>query len=1136
LKKNITGIRPALSPARTSVHPGNRNAGPDGFCKNILRFISLAAPALCLMMLTLPANSRAQSKITTVHIAGKVVAAKTGSPLAGAKAYLGNTTFGTVTDANGSYILKNIPLGTYEIVVSGSGYEPQTRQITLKAVTEYSLDFALQPLNMAGLRPEDISDKPEDWGEHYQQFLDYFIGPDEPMASHCRILNPEQLNLTYDPLSKTLIANSGRANLLLENRWLGYKVEIRLQQFRYRGFGNGSQLFVTRFSELAPQNELEKKEWTQHRLLAYYGSVRHFLRSLTTATMEREGFVVKNADKTTRAHGQEVAEPMLDQNMVTYDSLNQNWILTFHNKIVANYSPNATARHQLKGSDPKLMALKMNPFYLQVTGRDSLRLNALGIVDKPMHLSVMNNWSYLSFAFRLPLDYTPDAPAVLANEQTAQAQRRYPVKEQLQPLLEYLSECANHFEDQLFFSSNRDKLDDLNDALGDLTKHDPDDPMLHYLQGICERELGVKAPTLARLHNWPSAEKHFKKAIELDSTFQDAYYQWALVRKYRGDYDGAVDLALRQQRMNRRCKSGAIGIYSLLDVLLHHASLAELESRFAGRSAEFDRFALAQVLRRQGRLEKADSMFDALAQNPGAVALPAILLARVRLYTEKGEPLKAQHAYMQAIESVTDDISARFLLNDFFPIAHRSEYQLLSQELDPETLRYALRQVWLDRDPAPASAYNRRLTEHYNRLLHADAHYRYDELRHRSFRDLNAKEIEYPPWFEINTTLCDRGMIYLRFGKPDEEVRRDVADKNTMSWLYQANGYRPKMIYHFVNARNAPTNYWVMTTGFHEKEIVEDMVHWDRVYQLQAMNKNEQAYEEMRENRLETVDFSFRNDSHAFSADVKPLPFFYAWLTFHESDQQDLLQVEYSLPLPETLPLLPESVRQVEVGLVVMDEGRTQVFKKTDSIAVRNPALLNRFHGQAIGQFEVPLRRKDYVVRLHAISDDERFVFTWQQTISCRDTLKHRLSCSPLKLAYNIEPRSGAGSRFRKDIDVIPNPSGQYHTFDPLFVYYEIYNLSLDANGRSDYAIEFSVNQKNKKKNLLDKMADAFKEGKKSEVATKYGRAGKRINESNYYLLDISRLKPGDYDLMLRISDNRSGEFAEAKTGFEIVK
>jgi len=66
-----------------------------------------------------------------------------------------------------------------------------------------------------------------------------------------------------------------------------------------------------------------------------------------------------------------------------------------------------------------------------------------------------------------------------------------------------------------------------------------------------------------------------------------------------------------------------------------------------------------------------------------------------------------------------------------------------------------------------------------------------------------------------------------------------------------------------------------------------------------------------------------------------------------------------------------------------------------------------------------------------------------------------------------------------------------------MFVYYEIYNLSLNANGRSDYAIEFSIHQKNKKKNLLDKMADAFKESKRSEVATKYGRAGKHINESN---------------------------------------
>ena len=1134
--KNITRYRP-----RNSVHPATVAHHHDHqpiqviSTEGVGRFLRLFA-LLALLSAILAEPGWAQSPPAIVHIAGKVTAAGGGAPLAGAKVYLGNTTIGTATDVNGSFILKNVPLGSYELIVSCNGYESQSRQITLKAGAEYTLDFVLQPLNVAGLRPETLSDKPDEWGEHYQLFLDYFIGSDEEIVSRCRILNPERLNLTFDPISKTLMANSGRQYLTMENRWLGYRVEIQLQQFRYRGFGNGSQLFVTRFAELTAQNDLEKKLWTQHRLLAYYGSVRHFLRSLTTSGLEQEGFAIRNADKTTRLHGETVAEEMIGRDLVVYDSLNQNWLFTSRHKIVAGYTPNATARRQLKGCDPKMMALKMNPFYLQMVGRDTLRLNSLGIVDKPMHLSVMNNWSYLSVAFRLPLDYTPDAPAVLADEQAARVHRRYPVKEPLQPLVDYLSECAGHFEDRLFFSTNSDRLGDLNDALGDLCKSDPGDPMLHYLQGLCERELGVKAPTLARVHNWPSAEKHFKKAIEIDSTFQDAYYQWALVKKYRGDYRGAVDLALQQRQSKRQVKSAAIGIYALYDVLLHHQPFAELESWLGKRTSAYDRFFLAELYRRHGLLEKADSIFKALEQHPGEIALQPILLARVRLYVQKGEPQQAQRLYGQAIESVTDDISARFLLNEFFPIANRSEYHLLSQELDPETLRYALRQVWLDRDPAPASAYNRRLIEHYNRLLYADSYFYYDELRHRSFRDLNAMQIEYPPWFIINERFCDRGMVYIRFGKPDEEVRRDISDKNTMSWLYEANGYRPKMIYHFINARNAPTGYWVMTTGFHEKTILEDLVHWDRVYQLQAMKDNGQAFEEMQQNSLQTVDFSFRNDSHTFSAETKPLPLAYEWLTFHESDQQDLLQVAYSLPLAEVLPLLQDSVRKVEVGLVVLDEGRTQVYKKVDSIAVRDPALLGRFHGQAIGQFEVPLRRKNYHIRLHAITDDERLVFTWQSPVSCRDTLKHRLSCSPLKLAYNIEPRTGAGSRYRKDIDVVPNPGGRYHHYDPMFVYYEIYNLSLDASGRSDYAIEFSIHQKNKKKNLLDKMADAFKEGKRSEVATKYGRAGKHINESNYYLLDLSQLKTGEYDLMLRINDNRSGESAEARTGFEIIK
>ena len=112
----------------------------------------------------------------------------------------------------------------------------------------------------------------------------------------------------------------------------------------------------------------------------------------------------------------------------------------------------------------------------------------------------------------------------------------------------------------------------------------------------------------------------------------------------------------------------------------------------------------------------------------------------------------------------------------------------------------------------------------------------------------------------------------------------------------------------------------------------------------------------------------------------------------------------------------------VEVGLALMDERQNLVYRDLRTVNLNDRSQWQRFHGNAIGEFEVPLQRRDYLVRLHAQSSDGHCVYYWQNVFSCKDSLKNRLSCSPLKQAYNIEPIVSMASRFRKDIAMVPNP------------------------------------------------------------------------------------------------------------------
>lgn len=1071
---------------------------------------------------------------------GQVSDAVTGKPLAGARVYLSNTTLGTITDAEGRYVLDGILPGAWELAVTCTGYASQSRPVQARVGGPTQQDFRLDVLTGAE-ESGTAAAKPEDWPDQLQRFIEYFLGSDDNIAGQCRILNPELLDFRYDDATQMLQATTGNHFITLENQWLGYKIDIQLKQFRYRSYGNGTQLFTTKFSELVPQNAEQRRIWIQNRLAAYYGSVRHFLKALIHDRLAEEGFTLW--DIAPAAGGAKDPVRMDDHGLAREDRAAHDWVVAIKTRCRINYEPNKIARRQLKGCDPHLLTIKLNPFFVIMQGADSVRINSLGIVSEPLKFAVLNNWSYLSFAYRLPYDYEPDAAAVLQDEQHARQERSLPIGGDLQPIMDRLLECDVRFDNYEFLNRNRDRLDAIRDYCEKLLEQNPQDALLHYLIGICSRETGLSAPSVARIRTWPSADKHFKRAIELDSALKDVYYQRAVLQRYRDDYWGAVASAATQIAKNRDAWSAQIGIGKLYDVLLNHESFSELSSRLSAGTQSYDRYFLGELYRRQENYEMADSIFTAILKNPGSLPVQPVLLSRVRLLVQTDKPREAAATYWQAVASITDAVSAQFLLEDFYPIISQAEYGVLALELDPQTVQLALQQFWQNRDPAPAAAYNRRLLEHYQRLVYAEKTFRYDGLRHRTQRDLDALKIQYPAWFANNDRFCDRGMIYLRFGKPDEEMRKNITDeavmategKNTVSWLYRQSDVAPQMIFHFVNHANMPNNYYVLTSGFRDKAIIADLVGWDPAFTRLQQSNDESYLEDLQQRRLQELDFSFRHDRRSRPERSRTLPLAHEMNIFHESDIQDVLQLAYSLPLQDAAALLTPGDSLVEVGLALMDERQNLVYRDLRTVNLNDRSQWQRFHGNAIGEFEVPLQRRDYLVRLHAQSSDGHCVYYWQNVFSCKDSLKNRLSCSPLKQAYNIEPIVSMASRFRKDIAMVPNPRKIYHAYDPLFVYYEIYNLTLGANGRTDYVIDFSVNQKHKKKNLLDKMTDIFKEGKKSQVATQYGRAGRKMNESNYYFLDIKDLSVGDYELVLNIKDNRSGESALARTEFAII-
>jgi len=89
----------------------------------------------------------------TGTIAGKVDIEKTGRPLSAANVIIEGTSIGILTKADGSFIMKNVPTGTYTVTASFLGYEKQTKTVEVKSNLTTTVMFSLRmkPIGIQGI-------------------------------------------------------------------------------------------------------------------------------------------------------------------------------------------------------------------------------------------------------------------------------------------------------------------------------------------------------------------------------------------------------------------------------------------------------------------------------------------------------------------------------------------------------------------------------------------------------------------------------------------------------------------------------------------------------------------------------------------------------------------------------------------------------------------------------------------------------------------------------------------------------------------------------------------------------------------------------------------------------------------------
>jgi len=131
---------------------------------------------------------------------------------------------------------------------------------------------------------------------HLEMFLAEFLGSSSN-ASDCKLLNPEMVDLDYDPKTTTITASSNDF-LIIENKALGYRLKYLLQSFELNPRAGRVAYFGESIFEAMKGSASQEKRWQKNRIAAYMGSDKHFLRACIANDVPEEGFVARRMMRT----------------------------------------------------------------------------------------------------------------------------------------------------------------------------------------------------------------------------------------------------------------------------------------------------------------------------------------------------------------------------------------------------------------------------------------------------------------------------------------------------------------------------------------------------------------------------------------------------------------------------------------------------------------------------------------------------------------------------------------------------------------------------------------------------------------------------------------------------------------------
>ena len=413
----------------------------------------------------------------------------------------------------------------------------------------------------------------------------------------------------------------------------------------------------------------------------------------------------------------------------------------------------------------------------------------------------------------------------------------------------------------------------------------------------------------------------------------------------------------------------------------------------------------------------------------------------------------------------------------------------LISNLKPKEVRNLIDAFWNANDPLLLTKYNERLLEHYSRV---------------AYSNLRFSLPNKPGW------KTDRGEIVLRYGEPLKKIR-----------------YRPRINAGGRTVVQVKTDVWEykdMTFGFEDTYMSGNFVFSDPFpgsrYIPQYNGDTEAFAEYVRRVRFEYYIPKFEGPAFTIPHNI---------VQFKNLNRNNITDIYFNYALNFDDSLVDKSLinYRYDWGLFFNDKNLNPIRKHKGYVS-RLP-LSNTIKADsikyAINSAKMSVKPDSGMLAFEIIRDRDKGVFSNHENFIAEKFKSDSLDLSDILLAEKINKDSLNSFPLRRNnINILPNPTSAFSKKVNLYLYYEIYNLEVNHNGLTDFDQKITVKKVNEENGLqkaINSVVSFIGINKKNEgitLSSKYQTPDK--NSQIYLQLDMNVLDPGNYIILVTISDN----------------